>query len=430
VYNLLISVDTDIVDFDSIFDAEFKSVELNKEDLFNRLISMFENAILLTADFYSKYLIYRHTKIIITKNIQKNENALAAIDEELSKQIDGYCLLIRYEYIKEHFLHCKQELEKNSRLYFTLAHEWMHILDTNNTASYFNHINQSYTQYKNYGFENKYKNIDYVFYLLSQLRAEGIATLYEDLLGSSRRTLYKDNTAFEKNCIIQFQHIVRMYLTDDNKYHKYFNTLSYYNGKYILLKFLNFYHSKNEVGEIAGSILSTFNFHSISSQQHAIIIEAVLKITPEQFFNFILFDFSFENPEYKELYLLNLLASKTHFFDARKIAVFSNVINASKANDYELWRKGMLQLVSINKESLDFDANMQLLNNNELIPKYIKELVDKLYSNYVAKKNANAIFGLCFLFSLEKVIPEHYPFIAYYDQKLILESALYFLETK
>lgn len=426
--NIQISIETDIDDFKQKFESDFNDTPFSLENLFYKLKSLFELAILPTANFCTNnYLIYNKVKIIISNNIQENENALAAIDEELSKQLDGYCLLVKYEYIKDHFLHCKQEHEKNSRLYFTLAHEWMHMLDTKNTASYFNHINQSYLQYKNYNADTKYKKIDFLFFVFAHLRAEGIATLYEDILGSKRRTIYKDNTDLEKNCRIQFQHIVRMYLTNDNIYHKYSNTLSYYNGKYILLKYLKFHHSTDDIGEIADCILSTFNFYSISTQQLAIITEAVLNITPEQFFNFILFDFSFENPEYKKLYLLNLLASKTHFFDARKTTAFSNVINASKTNDYELWRKGILQLVSINKESLDFDKNIQLLHSNELIPNYIKELADKLYSNYIAKKNANAIFGLCYLFSLEKVIPVHYPFIAYYDQKLILESALGFL---
>lgn len=428
--NIQISIETDIDDFKQKFESDFNDTPFSVENLFYNLKSLFKLAILPTANFCTNYLIYNKVKIIISNNIQENENALAAIDEELSKQIDGYCLLVKYEYVKDHFLHCKQEYEKNSRLYFSLAHECMHMLDTKNTTSYFNHINQSYLHYKNYKPDTKYKKIDFLFYVFAQLRAEGIATLYEDILGSKRRTIYKENTHFEKNCCIQFQHIVRMYLTNDNIYHKYSNTLSYYNGKYILLKYLKFHHSLDDVGEIADCILSTFNFYSISTQQLAIITEAVLNITPEQFFNFILFDFNFENPEYKKLYLLNLLASKTHFFDAGKIAAFSNVINASKANDYELWRKGMLQLVSINKESLDFDANMQLLYNNKLIPNYIKELADKLYSNYIAKKNANAIFGLCYLFSLEKVIPVHYPFIAYYDQKLVLESALGFNEIK
>ena len=420
----MLAVDLIFDTFDNhqqILQDDFITLGISKKQVEIAVINDWQAILSNTEAFYLEHIRFDKILITVVQNIIENPNSIAYIDSSKCEEANAYYIVVKYAYFKEHYQNKLSNQPYNNRLLYSFKHEWIHCIDQNNSLTYFRHPNKSYQNFVAFSRQHQMHNFHFLFYALSQLRAEGITTLFETFDGFNKRNDYETNDDFEQDLLAQYRHLAQCFIdTDRDKIlveQRAFNSLSYYTGKIVILQYISQNTTDKDTAKAVNNILQKGVFKVNINTRNAIMKEA-LNCTPEKFFLFILTYNHFNLKILNNFFLLGMYAQITKEINYENIQLLVQIYHAGEQKNKQQLTNLLSNFLSnsTTKNKVDKDSSLESTQNN---------ILHQLY--YTFKDNPNAE-----LYSLAKqycqlanpLISKELPFIGNLDIKIIVEAIL------
>ncbi len=405
--------------------------QLLKEDFFDFGISQKQlekavkedwHGILNTTEAsHPEHIRFDKILIAVVRDIIENQNSIAYIDSSKCEEANAYYIVVKYAFFKEHYQNNLSNQPYNNRLQYSFKHEWIHCIDQNNSLTYFRHPNQSYQNFVAFSRQHQRYNFDFLFYALSQLRAEGITTLFETFDGFNKRNDYETLDDFEQDLLAQYRHLAQCFIaTDRDKIlleQRAFNSLSYYTGKIVILQYISQNTTDKDTVKAVNDILQKGVFKVNINTRNAIMKEA-LNCTPEKFFLFILTYNHFNLKILNNFFLLGMYAQIAKEINYENIQLLVQIYHEGE-------QKNKQQLTNLLRNFLSNSTTKNEVDKDSSFESTQNDILHQLYHTF--KDNPNEE-----LYSLAKqycqvanpLISKELPFIGNLDIKIIVEAIL------
>ncbi|MFN8579345.1 MAG: YkvA family protein [Candidatus Sericytochromatia bacterium] len=339
--------------------------------------------------------------------------------------------------------------EDNNKKYVGLwEHEIIHMLDfkliTNFREDRNKLMKNEFKPTPNYSpfFDINDKPKDYWFLLdiINLMRVEGLATLYECLLGLREDSIhsfenFKENLMFQFKVVINFVESVKFLKSNQHKQQadliKLIRSLCYETGKWIVLYILS---NKEEIdcNTASKEILNTGNFKVNSEECNSIMKEA-LKIDFTEFLSMLL---QLSNPEKQFFNSYQLLEDIGNLSGGKISNQVSNdlflLYCTSRANNKKAFIEILSKYVGAKMKEEEIIASYADFKTYSKSDNYIENTLytktSELYERWKSdKQNELLVYALTYILDDEDMIPDDIKFLGYLDDMAVIDSVEFLL---
>jgi uncharacterized membrane protein YkvA (DUF1232 family) len=386
----------------------------------------------------------------IEYHTKENEDTLGYFSHEKTIKNSAYNFGLYYDTCKEYLINKWSDKEDINKKYVGLwEHEIIHMLDFKLITNFREDRNKfmkkefkptpTYSPFFDY--TDKPKDYWYLLDIINLMRVEGLATLYECLLGFREDNIqsfekFKESLIFQFQVIINFVENVKYFKSNEHKQHadliKLIRSLCYETGKWIMLHILS---NKEEVvcNTTSKQILKTGNFKVNLEECNSIMKEA-LKIDFTEFLSMLL---QLSNPEKQFFNSYQLLEDISKLSGGKISNQVSNdlflLYCTSRANNKMEFIEILSKYVGAKmKEDEIIESYTDLKTNNKsnnYLDNTLFTKTDTLYEKWKNdKQNELLVYALTYILDDEDMIPDDIKFLGYLDDIAVIDSVEFLLK--
>lgn len=385
----------------------------------------------------------------IEYHTKENKSTLGYFSHEKTIKNNAYNFGLYYDTCKEYLINKWSGKEANNKKYVGLwEHEIIHMLDfkliTNFHEDKKKLLKSEFKPIPNYSpfFENndQPKNYWYLLDTINLMRVEGLATLYECLLGL-REDNIKSFEIFKTQLIFQFKGIIQF--TENVKYIKpnqqkelvdfieYIRYLCYETGKWIILNILSG-KEELECKLVCKQILGSGNF-TISIEECNAIMKEALKIDFTEFLSMLL---QLSKPEKQFFNSYQLLEDISKLSGGKISNEVSNdlflLYCTAREFNKEAFVKVLSKYVGAKMKEEEIIESYKVFKTKNKSVNYIENSLytktDALYERWKKdKQNELLVYALTYIFDDEDMIPDDIKFLGYLDDMAVIDSVEFLL---